>query len=216
MPATIRSLALGCLSALFLMPAVANAQSAMDGASPTHVPLQKTIGQASQVLPSLIVFNARGATLQDDKLVLSGIAPNSIVFADRPARSAGHVLTSHIVEDWGAGPDSFAGNPPNATVSGFSKSGDGISDAVVVLKSPVLDGDQLTFDVDILEGDLDGADGPAAVFIDIIGMPLTPYSYAGAARRAMRRGAFYAGAAYGARYGHPPCGYPPYPPCRVY
>jgi hypothetical protein len=38
-------------------------------------------------------------------------------------------------------------------------------DAVVVLTSPKLDGDNLTFTVKVLEGDLAGADGPAAVFI---------------------------------------------------
>jgi hypothetical protein len=41
-----------------------------------------------------------------------------------------------------------------------------------VLKTPKLQGDQLTFDVDVLEGDLTGADGPVAVFIDNIGYPL--------------------------------------------
>jgi hypothetical protein len=100
-----------------------------------------------------------------------------------------------------------------------------VKDAVVVLKSPKLDGDKLTFDVDVLEGDLTGADGAAAVFIDIIGRPLTPLSFAGVARRTAWRGAVYAGAAgaaaaaYGAYayrpYGYPPpaCGYYPYPPC---
>lgn len=43
----------------------------------------------------------------------------------------------------------------------------------------------------MLEGDLDGADGPASVFIDVIGMPRTPMSVAGVARRTARRGAFY-------------------------
>jgi hypothetical protein len=53
--------------------------------------------------------------------------------------------------------------------------------AVVVLKNPKLDGDRLTFNVQALEGDLDGGDGAAAVFIDIIGRPLTPLSFAGVA-----------------------------------
>jgi hypothetical protein len=46
--------------------------------------------------------------------------------------------------------------------------GDGskVSDAVVTLKSPRLDGNNLTFEVSILEGSLDGSSGPAAVFID--------------------------------------------------
>ena len=75
---------------------------------------------------------------------------------------------------------------------------------------------------EVLEGSLDGADGPASIFIDIIGMPRTPASFAGVARRTAYRGAWYAGAA-GAAYAAapyyrpyappPPCGYYPYPPC---
>ena len=193
-------------------------------AAPPHVPLQKTIGQSRpEVVPSLIVLNARGASLQGGKLVLSGVAPNSIIFADRPVRAAGHDTTAHVVEDWDKGSDNFSKDPPNATVSGFTKDGSGVKDAVVVLKSPKLDGDKLVFDVDVLEGDLNGADGAAAVFIDIIGRPLTPMSYAGVARRTAYRGAMYAGAAAAAgaaaysaaAYYRPPpaCGYYPYPPC---
>jgi hypothetical protein len=41
------------------------------------VPLQKTIGQGkSQVVPSLIVMQARGATLEDGKLTLTGVSPS--------------------------------------------------------------------------------------------------------------------------------------------
>ena len=47
----------------------------------------------------------------------------------------------------------------------------------------------------LLEGSLTGSTGPAAVFIDIIGRPLTPVSFAGAARRTAYRGAFYGAAA---------------------
>jgi len=193
-------------------------------AAPSQPPPQKTIGQTKPAItPSLIVFNSRGASLQGQKLTLTGVSPNAIVFADRPVRAAGHDLTAHIIEDWASGSDSFAKDPPNATVSVLGKDGTGVRDAVVVLKSPKLAGDQLVFDVDILEGDLANADGPAAVFIDIIGMPLTPFSFAGAARRSAYRSAWYAGAAnpyyrpyyppppYG--YRPPPCGYYPYPRC---
>ncbi len=177
----------------------AHAQSAQPEA---HVPLQKTIGQGKpQVFPSLFVINSRGASLQGGKLILTGVSPNSIVFADRPVRAAGHDLTSRIVEDWNKGTDSFDKDPPNATVSGFTKDGTGVKDAVVVLKSPKLDGDKLIFDVDVLEGDLTGADGSAALFIDIIGRPWTPMSYAGVARRTAWRGAYYSGAAAAAAVG---------------
>ena len=194
-------------------------------------PAQKQIGAAkTEIVPSLIVMNAQGATLNGDTLTLTGVAPNSIVFADRPVRSAGHALTAHLVEEWtpGEGDDGFAKDPPNATVSVFDKDGSKVSDAVVVLKSPKLDADKLTFAVQVLEGNLSG-DGPAAVFIDIIGLPRTPLSFAGVARRTAYRGAWYGAAAAGAAvagaaavgaataaapyYYRPPCGYYPYPPC---
>lgn len=184
-------------------------------------PAGKQIGVAkTQMEPSLIVLNSRGAKLADGQLVLSGVSTNSIVFADRPVRAAGHALTAHLLEEWATGEDSFAKDPPNATVSVLNKDGLSVADAVVTLKSPKLEGDTLTFAVDVLEGNLDGADGPASTFIDIIGMPLTPRSFAGAARRTAFRGAWYAGAAAGAaaaaapyQYGRPPCGYYPAPPC---
>jgi hypothetical protein len=207
---------------LFCVPGLASAQTATP--APSHVPLEKAIGHPkSEVVPSLIVFNSSGVSLKGGKLILTGIAPNSIIFADRPVRAAGHDLTAHVIEDWAKGNDNFAKDPPNATVSGFSKDGSTVRDVVVVLKSPKLNGDQLTFDVDVLEGDLKGADGAAAVFIDIIGRPLTPLSYAGVARRTAYRGAYYRGAAVAAgaaaaAYYHPyaygpRCGYYPLPPC---
>lgn len=194
--------------------------------SQRHVPLEKSIGQAKpDVVPSLFVLNSQGVSLKDGKLILAGVSPNAIVFADRPVRSAGHDLTARIVEDWGTGSDNFANDPPNATVSGFKKDGSAVRDAVVVLKSPKLEGGNLTFDVDVLEGDVAGADGPASLFIDIIGRPLTPLSFAGAARRTAWRGAYYRGAAVAGAaavgaaavaypyYYAPRCGYYPLPPC---
>ena len=191
----------------------------------------KTIGTPSaaakpEVVPSLFVLNSRGATLQGDTLVLTGVTPSSIIFADRPVRAAGHQTTADVIAEWGSGDDSFAKNPPNATVSVLSKEGS-VKDAVVVLKNPKLEGDKLSFSVQILEGDLASADGAAALLIDIIGRPFTPLSFAGVARRSAFRGSMYAGAvgaaaygaaAYGAPYYRPyspppACGYYPYPPC---
>jgi hypothetical protein len=189
----------------------------------------KTIGAPAasakpEIVPSLFVLNSRGATLQGDTLTLNGVSPGTIIFADRPVRSAGHQPTADVIAEWGSGDDSFVKNPPNATVSVFSKDGS-VKDAVVVLKNPKLEGDKLTFNVQTLEGDLTGGDGAAAIFIDIIGRPLTPMSFAGVGRRTAFRGAMYAGAAgavaYGAAaayaapypYARPVCGYYPYPPC---
>lgn len=181
-----------------------------------------TVAAKPEIVPSLFVLNSRGATLQGETLTLTGVMPHSIIFADRPVRSAGHQLTADIIAEWGTGDDSFTKNPPNATISVFSKDGS-VKDAVVVLKSPKLEGDKLTFNVQTLEGDLAGGDGGAALFIDIIGRPMSPMSFAGVGRRTAFRGAMYAGAvgaaAYAAPYApapyyaRPACGYYPYPPC---
>jgi len=200
---------------LLLGGAHAQTSGAPPAAAQSSAP--KTIGQPSKpaLVPSLIVFNARGATLQGQTLTLTGVAPNAIVFADRPVRAAGHDLTAHIIEDWNTGSDNFGKDPPNATVSAFIKDGSGVRDAVVVLKTPKLAGDQLVFTVDVLEGDLKGADGAASIFIDIIGMPWTPLSYAGVARRTAYRAAWYRAAHpyYGPYEYRRPCGYYPYPSC---
>ena len=171
-------LAAAALPLIASLPAVA--QTATPGAP-------KIIGQPQQprVVPSMIVLNAKGAKLGGGKLVLEGVSPNAIIFADRPVRSAGHALTAHLLEEW-SGNDSFAKTPPNATVSVLMKAKAAVVDAVVVLKSPKLEGDKLTFDVDVLEGDLAGGDGAVSVFMDIINLPI--------ARRTSHRGAWYHGA----------------------
>lgn len=172
-----------------ILPAHAQAPAQTPTAPAQAAPqAPKTIGrpQPPKMVPSMIVLNARGAKLQDHKLILEGISPNAIVFADRPVRSAGHALTAHLLEEWTINaPDSFAKTPPNATVSVFSKTKKGVVDAVVVLKSPKLEGDRLTFDVDVLEGDLAGGDGAASVFTDLINLPVP--------RRMSHRGAWYTG-----------------------
>lgn len=148
--------------------ALASSAFAQDAAKKPHVPLEKTIGQVKPTgpIPSLAVINSAGATLDGTKLVLTGVSKNSIVFADRPVRAAGHVTTEQFIMQWDEGKDNFAIDPPNATVSILGGDGSDVNDAVVTLKAPKLDGDTLTFDVAVLEGSLNNASGPAALFID--------------------------------------------------
>jgi hypothetical protein len=66
---------LATAAALFTS-AILAAQTAPTNAP--HAPL-KTIGRAkTKVLPSLIVFNSRGASLQEGKLVLIGLSPTPL------------------------------------------------------------------------------------------------------------------------------------------
>ncbi len=167
--------------------AAAQTQPAAPAASSVQG-LPKVVGAARhpRLIPSMFVLNARAARLQDNKLILEGVAPSVIVFADRPVRSAGHAMLSHVLEEWTLkAPNSFATDPPNATVSVLNKAKASVVDAVVTLKSPKLEGDRLTFDVDVLEGDLAGADGGASVFMDLVNLPVP--------RHSSHRAAWYAG-----------------------
>jgi|APEBP8051073178_1049388.scaffolds.fasta_scaffold00006_218 hypothetical protein len=154
----------GVLAAVALS-APAQAQTAK------HQPLQKSIGQVTPTgpVPSLMVMNSQGATLADGVLTLTGVSPNTIVFADRPVRSAGHVTTAQFIQQWDVGNDNFAIDPPNATISVLGANPGEVDDAVVVLTEPKLDGTTLTFKVKVLEGQL-GQSGAAALFIDDRGM----------------------------------------------
>jgi hypothetical protein len=229
---------LGLCAGLVVLVAAPLAASAQDAIA---APAQKTIGQPAKdaMIPSLAVINSRGATLQGNTLTMTGVTSNSIIFADRPVRAAGHVLTKDFLKEWDEGSDSFAHDPPNATISVLGADGGSVEDAVVVLKAPKLDGDKLTFEVSVLEGGLSKATGPASLFIDW-------FAARGYGGRGFVGGVGYRGGAWhGAWYGHPAgfaagaaavglgaaavgaaaagayyhpyyppaCGYYPYPPC---
>jgi len=125
-------------------------------------------------------------TLTNGKLTLIGVAPTTVFFSDRPRRIAGHVATTEMIPLWSEGQNSFLKDPPNATVSSFTTDS-GVVNAVVVLRNPVLRGDQMTYDVTVTQGRVPAVNDGVSLFIDIIGMPLTPLSFAGAERRAYRR-----------------------------
>src|SRR5438094_7048374 len=160
-------------------------------ASPTPAPGASPLitwtagGKQSNKVDVLFVQNAKKVTFKDGKLVLQGVNPVTVCFTDRPARMAGHMQTSKLVPLWSQGKDSFLKDNPNATLSVFG--GDNVSDLVMELSNPQLSGTDLTYDARILEGTPPANGGACALFIDIIGMPATPMSYAGAARRAWRR-----------------------------
>jgi hypothetical protein len=135
----------------------------------------------------LVVQTAKGLTFDKAASTLSllDVSPITLFFADRPERIAGNMKTSAFIPFWSLGKDSFAKEPPNADVSIVD--GDTMHQVVVVLQDPVLEGDSLRYKVRILQGDMPAKGADVSVFIDIIGMPRTPMSFAGFGRRAYRR-----------------------------
>jgi hypothetical protein len=116
-----------------------------------------------------------------NRLTLHDVSPFTVMFSDRPDRIAGNMLTAGFALFWNRGSDSFLKDPPNADVSIVE--GNDLRQVVVVLRDPVLEGDKLSYTVRVLEGTMPETGGSTSVFIDIIGMPRTPFSFAGAARR---------------------------------
>ena len=138
-------------------------------------------------IEALFAQTAREMTTDGDKVTFHGLAPATLFFADRPQRVVGHLTTQQFVDEWGKGENSFADDPPNAVIS-FVETGDETpEDAIVVLKDPKIDGDSLTYTIDMLEGSLPPKGELVSVFIDPFGRPLSPVSAAGMHRRARRR-----------------------------
>jgi hypothetical protein len=151
---------------------------------------QNTTGHGSgETADFLFVQNARSIVHADGRLTLKGVSPATVMFSDRPERIAGHMNTARFVPFWSEGDESFLLDPPNATLS-FLENRD-MEDVVLVLQEPELVGDDLSYQVRVLDGTLPAEAGPASLFIDVIGMPLTPVSFAGARRRSFRRAVIY-------------------------
>ena len=139
----------------------------------------------------LFVQTAKGMAFDADqnRLTLNGVSPVTLFFSDRPERIAGNMTTARFVPFWSEGKDSFLSDPPNADLSIFE---DGtLRQTVVELRDPVLEGEDLHYTVTILDGDMPVLGENASLFIDVIGMPLTPVSFAGVRRREFRRAALY-------------------------
>ncbi|MEJ2335510.1 MAG: hypothetical protein P8Y26_07725 [Gemmatimonadales bacterium] len=148
----------------------------------------------------LFVQTADSVTLKDGELTLFGISPATLFFSDRPERIAGHGLTAEFVTFWQRiADDGFGADPPNATLAIVSN--DVADDVVLTLMTPELDGStlrypvmnpeldgsMLRYPVTVLEGDEEVEGGPCSLFVDPVGMPLTPVSVSGVARRTTRR-----------------------------
>jgi hypothetical protein len=155
------------------------------------VPFQPAVAEAptntTKPADFLFVQTARGMSFDTatSKLTLHDVSPVTLFFSDRPDRIAGNMRTTAFVPFWSTGKDSFLSDPPNADVSILE--GKSLRQVVVELKTPVLSGNDLTYTVKVLQGEMPGKGADVSVFIDVVGMPLTPVSVAGVARRSYRR-----------------------------
>ena len=140
---------------------------------------------AKEEIQVMFVQTAHNVEFKNGTLTLKKITPTTIFFADRPNREVGHITTEDFLKDWDEGKNSFASDPPNATLSIFDS--ETITNVVMVLSKPKLKGHDLSYTIRILDGKMPAAGGESSLFIDPVGMPRTPTSGAGVHRRHRRR-----------------------------
>jgi hypothetical protein len=87
-------------------------------------------------------------------------------------RIAGHMVMPEYLDEWKAseGPNNFAADPPNATVSVIEPGKPDSHLAVVEISHPVVEGNDLVYDYRLIEGEMPETGGATALFIDWIGV----------------------------------------------
>ena len=160
-----RTLAIA-LATIIALPHVAFAQAPAKSAKSAPVAISQ------QKVELLFVQNSTGIEYDKAKgtLRMKNIGRSTLFFTDRPVRMAGHYHTrDEFLPLWSEGPDSFAKNPPNATLSMLEVGKADLQNAVINLKNPRMQGNDLIYDVTIIEGAVPQAAGDAVLFIDILG-----------------------------------------------
>jgi hypothetical protein len=138
--------------------------------------------------PTDVVFvqNAAAFSSTDGEITLHEVAAATVFFADRPRREVGHVASGRFIELWDEGETSFSHDPPRAVLSFLEPSG-APPDVVVVLREPRLTERELSYRVDVLDGDLPPTSGACSLFIDVLGRAISPVADAGIRSRTRPR-----------------------------
>jgi len=142
-------------------------------------------GDETEMAELLFVQSSHDVSVEKGKLTLKKVSPTTIFFTDRPERIAGHMTTKDFVDEWSEGANSFAADPPNAALSIFGQ--DTIVDIEVTLMNPRFEGEDLVYDIAVLQEDMEPISGESSLFIDPLGRPLSPTSVAGVHRREKKR-----------------------------
>jgi hypothetical protein len=105
-------------------------------------------------------------------LRLVKINQQTLYFSDRPQRIAGHLKMDDYLKEWTAkaGQNNFGDDPPNATLSVYEPGQPDNTVVVVEITNPVVDGADLIYRYRIINGTMPANGGPAALFIDWIGV----------------------------------------------
>jgi hypothetical protein len=142
----------------------------------SSLPLVLASGASAKEAKPMLMFVQIADDLRVDPatrtLRLVKVGQQTIYFADRPERVAGHIKMADYLTEWTsrAGSDNFHNNPPNATLSVFEPGKPADTIAVVTISNPTVEGADLVYNYKVIEGNLPTAGGATSLFIDWIGV----------------------------------------------
>lgn len=119
---------------------------------------------AEENISLLFVEMSPSVTMADGILTLEQTDDEMIWFSDRPQRVAGKISTADFLSAWEQGADSFASDPPNATLFGNTEAGE-VATVVTVSNARETEAG-IAFDYVVLEGEEHGTWSDVALFID--------------------------------------------------
>jgi hypothetical protein len=136
-----------------------------------HTEHEGTENDQRDKIQLMFVQTADDLKADDKTLRLVNVGRQTLYFSDRPVRLAGHITMPAYLDEWkaGAGPDNFANDPPNATLSVYEGGKSENSLAVVEISHPAVEGNDLVYRFKLIEGAMPKTGGATALFIDWIG-----------------------------------------------
>lgn len=101
---------------------------------------------------------------------LVNVSQQVLYFSDRPDRIAGHLTMQNYLDEWTEVEDNFNDDPPNAALSVYEPGESNNSIAVVEITMPTIEGNDIVYHYDVLDGSIPANGEETALFIDKIGL----------------------------------------------
>jgi len=135
-----------------------------------------TLGAEGEEAKPMLMFVQISEDLKADTTAqtirLVKVAQQTLYFADRPERIAGHIKMSDYLTEWTskAGKNNFGMDPPNATLSVYEPGQANNKVAVMTITNPKVEGADLVYDYKLINGTIPTNGGATSLFIDWIGV----------------------------------------------
>lgn len=134
------------------------------GFSAALVSAQDHVIDDSKSLEYLFVITGDTGTFKDGKLKLTG-TPIVVFNYLGATREVGHFLVGTFIETWDKNSSAYNTDPPRGTLSVLDEKGAG--NAVIAVSSPASTLNSITFDTEVLEGEVPKSFNASTLFLKL-------------------------------------------------